>query len=336
MDNQETKRNIKLGAFVLGGVALFLIILFYLGRENNIFNKTFSVSAIFKNVEGLKDGDNVWLSGVKIGTVKKVSIISEGQVIVTLSLKERQNEFIKKDATANIGSDGLVGNKIVIIRPGSAAETIHDNDTINSFSPTDTQELFNLAKEVGTDIKAITTDLRGTMSKINEGEGVIGELLNEGDMAKELRASMTAIHRASENAMRATNEINKILVEMNHGDGLMTKLIRDTTYAAQFSRTMDNVSEVGENAKEMARDLKEVTDKMNDKNNAMGVMLTDTVFAEKLKATMINMEKSSAKLDENLTAMRSSWPFKKGFKKKKANYRNKEKSRWSGFQQKYW
>ncbi len=315
MDNQEAKRNIKLGAFVIGGVALFLITLFYLGRENNIFNKTFTVSAIFKNVEGLKEGDNVWLSGVKIGTVKKVSITDEGRVIVSLSLKEKQNEFIKKDATANIGSDGLVGNKIVIIRPGTAPETIQDNDTINSFSPTDTQELFNLAKEVGTDIKVITTDLRLITGKINEGEGVIGELLNEGEMAKELRASMAAIRKASENATRATNEINKILVEINQGDGLMTKLIRDTTYAAQFSRTMENVEQVGENARKMAADLKEVTDKMNDRNNAIGVLLTDSVFAEKLRSTMINAEKSSAKLDENLKAMRSSWPFKKYFKK---------------------
>ncbi|MBL7841750.1 MAG: MCE family protein [Cyclobacteriaceae bacterium] len=318
MDSQEIKRNTKLGAFVLGGVALFLISVFYLGRENNIFSKTFTVSAVFKNVEGLKDGDNVWLSGVKIGTVKKVSIISEGQVIVTMSLKEKQNEFIKKDATANIGSDGLVGNKIVVIRPGSAAETIHDNDTINSFSPTDTQELFNLAKEVGTDIKAITSDLKMTTAKINAGQGVIGELLNEGDMAKELRASMSAIRRASENATRATNEINKMLTEINQGDGLMTKLIRDTTYAAQFSRTMENVEQVGKNAKKMAADLKEVTDKMNDRNNAMGVLLTDTTFATKLKSTMTNAEKASAKLDENLKAMRSSWPFKKYFRKHKA------------------
>jgi phospholipid/cholesterol/gamma-HCH transport system substrate-binding protein len=318
MDSQEIKRNLKLGAFVLGGVALFLISVFYLGRENNIFSRTFTVSAVFKNVEGLKAGDNVWLSGVKIGTVKKVSIISEGQVIVTMSLKEKQNEFIKKNATANIGSDGLVGNKIVVIRPGSAVETIHDHDTINSFSPTDTQELFNLAKEVGTDIKAITSDLKATTAKINAGQGVIGELLNEGEMAKELRASMLAIRRASENATRATNEINKMLTEINQGDGLMTKLIRDTTYAAQFSRTMDNVEQVGENARKMAADLKEVTDKMNDKNNAMGVLLTDTTFAEKLKSTMTNAEKASAKLDENLKAMRSSWPFKKYFRKNKA------------------
>src|SRR6478736_5924292 len=126
METQEIKQNVLLGAFVLGGMILLLSAIFYLGQQNSIFNKTFEVSAVFKNVEGLKEGDNVWLSGVKIGTVKKVSITDEGRVVVSLSLKEKQNEFIKKDATANIGSDGLVGNKIVIIRPGTASETIHD------------------------------------------------------------------------------------------------------------------------------------------------------------------------------------------------------------------
>src|SRR5688572_23932585 len=129
MESKEYRQNLKLGLFVLSGMALFLLSVFYIGSERNVFNKTFTVSAIFKNVEGLTEGDNVWLSGVKIGTVKNVTIISEGQVIVSLSLKDKQNEFVKKDATAFIGSDGLVGSKIVVIRPGASQQIIHDNDT---------------------------------------------------------------------------------------------------------------------------------------------------------------------------------------------------------------
>ena len=110
MKTDETKQNIKLGLFVVAGIALFLISVFFIGSENNVFNRTFQAFAIFKNVEGLKEGDNVWLSGVKIGTVKDVKIVSEGKVIVELSLKHKQNEFIKSNATAFIGSDGFVGN----------------------------------------------------------------------------------------------------------------------------------------------------------------------------------------------------------------------------------
>jgi phospholipid/cholesterol/gamma-HCH transport system substrate-binding protein len=164
VETKEIAQQVKLGAFVLAGVVLFLISVFFIGSENNIFSKTFTISAIFKNVEGLKEGDNVWLSGVKIGTVTGVRIVSEGRVIVDLSLKDRQNQFIKKDATAFVGSDGLVGNKLVVIRPGTSPQIVHDNDTINTDSPADTQELIGIAKDVGENTRSLTADLSALLA----------------------------------------------------------------------------------------------------------------------------------------------------------------------------
>ena len=129
--------------------------------------------------------------------IKNVQIISEGKVIVKLSLKDKQNEFIKKDATAFIGSDGLIGNKIVIIRPGSNAKIIENGDTINSYSPTDTQELFNIAKEVGTNTRSITDDLKLISSRLSKGEGVFGELLHDGQISSDVVDSeRTQLQRA--------------------------------------------------------------------------------------------------------------------------------------------
>src|SRR5690606_30443660 len=160
MKSKEVDQNVKLGMFVVAGLVLFLAAVVLIGSENNIFNKTFSINAIFKNVEGLKEGDNVWLSGVKIGTVRQVRIIKEGHVVVTLNLKENQNKFIKKDATAFIGSDGLVGSKIVVIRPGTSNQVIQHTDTIGALSPTDTQELINIAKDVGDNTRSLTDNLK--------------------------------------------------------------------------------------------------------------------------------------------------------------------------------
>src|SRR5688500_16118039 len=261
MESSEFKQNVKLGLFVLAGVALFLVSVFYIGSERNVFNKTFTVSAVFKNVEGLTEGDNVWLSGVKIGTVKNVTIISEGQVVVNLSLKDKQNEFIKKNATAFIGSDGLVGSKIVVIRPGTARETIHDNDTINSFSPTDTQELINIAKDVGSNTRSLTDDLKLITAKINKGQGVVGELLNEGELSRDLRETINSLRLASQNTNQATLDLKTLVAEVNGGEGLVTKLIKDSTYAATFNDALQNVAEVGVNAKAMSEDLKEVVSK---------------------------------------------------------------------------
>lgn len=315
MEEKTVKQNLKLGAFVIGGILLFLIALFYLGREDNMFNKTFMVSAVFKNVEGLGVGDNVWLSGVKIGTVKHVQIISESQVLVSLSLKDKQNQFIKTNATAYVGSDGLVGNKIVVIRPGDAATAIHDNDTINSFSPADTQELLNIAKDVGTSAKAITDDLKVIASRLNSGEGVIGELLKDGPLAQDLRQTMVALRTTGENASQLTRDAKKIMREVNEGDGLLTKLINDTTYAVTFDRTLTNIGKVGENTKKMSEDLQSVIDKMNSKDNAVGVFLADSAFAKNLKTTLGNAKSASYKLDENMEALQHNFLFRGYFRR---------------------
>ncbi len=317
MENQDIKRNIKLGVFVLGGVIIFLGSIFYLGREGNLFNKTFAVSAIFKNVEGLKEGDNVWLSGVKIGIVKRVEIVSEGKVIVALSLKDKQNEFLKKNATAFVGSDGLVGNKIVVIRPGTADQIIQENDTINSLSPADTQELFNIAKEVGMNTRSITDDLKLISARLHEGEGIFGELLHEGPISKDLRQTIAGLKNTGESVNVMTGEAKKLLTEISNGEGLVTKLIKDTAYAHTFENTLQNIAKVGENSKKMSEDLQTIIAKMNSSDNAVGVLLSDTAFAQKLRGTLDNARSASLKLDENMEALQHNFLLKGYFRKQK-------------------
>lgn len=326
MESEDIKKTIKLGGFVIGGVVIFLTALFYLGREGNLFNKTFVISAIFKNVEGLKEGDNVWLSGVKIGMVKQVQIISEGQVIVQLALKDKQNEFIRNDATAFIGSDGLVGNKIVVIRPGVANQIIHDQDTINALSPTDTQELFNIAKEVGVNARSISNDLKLISERLNKGEGIFGELLHDGAISNDIRKTVKSLEMTGKNADALTAEARKIMEEIQDGDGLITRLIKDTAYAETFENTLQNVATVGENAKNMSEELKEVIDKMNSSENAIGVLLADSAFARKLRGTMDNAQSASIKLDDNMEALQHNFLFRGYFRKQKKAEERKRKN----------
>lgn len=317
MEDQEFKQNIKLGAFVLIGLVLFAVALFFVGKETTFFNRTFTISAVFKNIEGLKEGDKVWLSGVKIGTVSHVQIVAEGKVIVGLSLRDKQNEFIKTNATAFIGSDGLVGNKIVVIRPGNAATIVQDSDTINTLSPTDTQELINIAKEVGANTRGLTDDLKLITARINKGEGIVGELLHEGPISRDLRETISSLRSAGENTNRATQDLKMMLAQINSGNGLVTKLITDSTYADTFERALNNVAEVGKNSKIMSEDLKAVISKFGDKNNAIGVLLADTAFANKLRATLGNAESASVKLDENMVALQHNFLLRGYFKKQK-------------------
>jgi len=324
VNTPEVKQNLKLGTFVLGGLILFVVSVFFIGKESNIFNKTFVISAIFKNVEGLQKGDNVWLSGVKIGTVKSVDIFIEGKVVVNLSLRDKQNKFIRKDATASIGSDGFIGNKIVVIRPGTSDKMIDHGDTINSLSPTDTQDIINIAKEVGENTKSITTDLKAIVAKINRGEGLAGELLTEGPMTKDVRATVSGLKLTAQNASKASVDLEGLLDEMKHGKGLLPTVISDTTFAKTFEQAMSNVKLVSQNAAIVARNLEGVSAKMNNTDNAVGVLLADTASANKLKQTLRNTESASEKLNENMEALKHNFLFR-GYFRRQAKKEKKEK-----------
>jgi phospholipid/cholesterol/gamma-HCH transport system substrate-binding protein len=323
VETKEVAQQVKLGAFVLGGIALFLATAFLIGKENNIFSKTFNISASFKNVEGLKPGDNVWLSGVKIGTVSDVKIASEGKVVVKLTLKDKQNEFIRKDAEASIGSDGLVGNKIVVIRPGTSAYAVTENDTINTASPADTQQLINIAKDVGENTRSLTNDLSLISKRINEGKGVVGELLTDGALAQDLRAAVANLKNTGSNTALASKELHTLLYELRHGDGLMPMLISDTSYARTFKGALTNIEEVSANAKVVSQHLQSLASKMDKGDNAVGVLLNDEHLAEKLKTTIDNAEQASQKLDDNMEALQHNFLFR-GYFKKEAKRKAKE------------
>ena len=315
MEEQEVKERTKLGAFVAGGSALFLLAVLFIGNASNFFNKTFVVSAIFKNVEGLKEGDKVWLSGVQIGVVKTVRIVHVGKVSVNLSLREKQNEFIRKNASASIGSDGLIGNRIVVIQPGDSPTIIQEDDTLNAVSPADTQQLINIAKEVGENTKSVTFDLKSISSKIKNGQGLIGELLNEGPFAKDLRQTVANFKASGENIAKASDEIKDVAEDMKRGKGLVPALLSDTSYVSAFKQAIFNIKKVSANAATISKNLEGITTKMNDKNNTVGVLLADTTVAHQIKTIIKNSEIASYKLDENMEALKHNFLTRGYFKK---------------------
>jgi phospholipid/cholesterol/gamma-HCH transport system substrate-binding protein len=321
MEKREVARQIRLGVFVLGGIALFLTAVFLIGSENNIFSRTFTIAAVFRNVEGLKPGDNVWLSGVKVGTVSDVRIVNEGEVIVHLALRERQNQFIYNDAIASIGSDGLVGSKIVVIRPGKSGRVVTREDTLQTLSPTDTQDILELAKDVGENTRIITEDLRRIAEGISAGRGIVGELLNEGALAQDIRSSIQSLRVAGANTARASSELQSLVSDLRSGPGLIPMLVSDTGYASTFQHVLANLEKVSVEADEFSSELRQLTKKVNDSDNAVGVLLSDTAVAMNLKETIENVTMASGKLDENMEALRHNFLFRRYFRRQERQER---------------
>src|SRR5690349_12707063 len=112
---KEVSKNIRLGVFVLLGTILLIAALYLIGNNHNLFGNTFRISAEFYNVNGLMPGNNVRFSGIDVGTVESVEIVSDSSVRVVMVIEQDIRKYIRKNAVASIGTDGLMGNKLVNI-----------------------------------------------------------------------------------------------------------------------------------------------------------------------------------------------------------------------------
>ena len=104
----NNKRAATVGIFILFGVAIFIAGILTLGGQKKTFEKKVAVKAVFSDVGGLQEGNNVWFSGVKIGTIKKMNFTPNSQVEVIMSIESKAQQYIKKDAKAKISSEGFI------------------------------------------------------------------------------------------------------------------------------------------------------------------------------------------------------------------------------------
>lgn len=331
MKLKEISTQVKVGIFVLTGLILFLVAVAYIGMDKNLFSRTFTLYSTFRSVEGLQTGNNVWLSGVKIGTVKSVTIAGNDLVVVEMKLNDRQNTFISKDAVANIGSDGLVGSKIVVIRPGQARAVVQEYDTIKSTSPVDTQEIIDMAQDVGKDFQSLTRDLNVLINKFNRGDGVVGDLLNDGPLAQDLRIAIDNAKTTVATASRATQEINMLTAEvrnmveeMRNGSGIVTAMLKDTSWTRSFEQTIQNMEQISSKTAAISGDLERLSANINDTGTPIGMLMGDTAVANNLQEAISSAQLGAEKFDENMEALQNNF-FLRGFFRRKEKREKKER-----------
>src|SRR5215831_10857467 len=125
------RRAIIVGVFIFLGLAFLIGGILTIGNLHNTFVRKINVITIFDDVNGLQNGNNVWFSGVKVGTVSRINFYGKSQVRVSMKLDAKSQQYIRKDAKVKISTDGLIGNKIIVIYGGSSqAPEVESGDTL--------------------------------------------------------------------------------------------------------------------------------------------------------------------------------------------------------------
>jgi phospholipid/cholesterol/gamma-HCH transport system substrate-binding protein len=188
----------KLGLFIVVGLVLLVFGLYFIGKQKNLFVSVFPIRAVFNNVSGLKIGNNVRFGGIAVGTVDGIQLLNDTSVQVNMNIKSEVRKFIKQDASASIGSDGLVGDRVVLISPGSMnREPVKDNEILVSRAPVETEQIMAGLKTSADNAAIITQQLAEIANKVNHGHGIIARLLGDTSMGNNLHATMVNLKKGS-------------------------------------------------------------------------------------------------------------------------------------------
>src|SRR4030095_835743 len=323
----QNKRAVIVGIFILIGVAIFMGALITLGKQKKTFTKGIPVKAVFDNVNGLQPGDNIWFSGVKVGTVKKLELSSNARVIVDMTIDKKSREFIHEDVKAKIGSDGLIGNKIVVLYGGTqTVPTIKANDILKVETALSTEEMMNSLQENNKNLLAITSDFKMISRRLANGEGTVGKLLTDDSFMDQLQATAATLHSASSNIQLLSSNMADYTAKLQTKGALANDLVSDTTIFKSLRSSVAQIQEASDNAKELTDNLRTASQKINDSSNTVGVLLHDQQTADNLRATLENLQSGTQKFDEDMEALQHNFLFR-GFFRKKAKREQAEQQK---------
>lgn len=327
MGAAENRRSVIVGIFVFLAMVILVAGIFILGGNQKRFGESIQVTALFKDVTGLKKGNNVVFSGVKIGVVKNISFTGASQVAIAFNIEEEARKYIHKNAFAKIGSEGIIGNRTIVIYGGSeGAPIIENGDVLQTEAQLSTEEMMQTLQQSNKNLLAITTDVKDLSSKLVKGEGLAGALLTDEKLAANFRAIVANLERTSATSVRASQALTQFSNKLNTEGGLADELLTDTAVFHKLRSTMGQLEKTMASASSITNKLNTTADKLNSNNNALGVLLNDEQFALDLQLTMQNLEAGTDKLDANLESLQHSILLN-GFFRRKAKRDARQKER---------
>ncbi|PTX18317.1 phospholipid/cholesterol/gamma-HCH transport system substrate-binding protein [Pontibacter mucosus] len=310
------------GIFVLIAIVIFVIGILTLGGQQKRFIESITVSTVFDDVEGLKVGNNVWFSGVKIGTVKAIELFGEAQVRVVMNIEQEAQKYIRQDSRARVSSESLIGNRIIEIIGGTPSRpAVQDGDILAAEPGMNTDDIMKKLQQNNENLATITGNFSLISEKLVRGEGTVGTLLTDTTLAKDFRNMVASLENTSRNASRASQELSRFSRKLNTNGGLADELLTDTVVFSRLQQSMTELEKATQSATQMVQNLEQASSKVNNDNNAVGVLLNDPEFARQLQSTMQNLETSTEKLDENMEAMQSNFLLRGFFRKREKEQR---------------
>ncbi|KAB1158210.1 MlaD family protein [Flavobacterium luteum] len=321
MNELPNKRAVMVGFFIFLGLLFLFGAILMVGNLHQTFKRKIKLVTFFDNVNGLQKGANIWFSGVKIGTVGSISIDKKTSVLVNLNVERNAQNYIRKDAFAKISTDGLIGNKVIIIYGGTnKSNAILEGDTLAVKPSFSIDNILITLQKNNENLLEITSNFKTITKKMTTNEGTVGKLLNDNTLYNNINSVASSLNDASAKAKKLIGSLNDYSAKFNNKGTIANELVTDTIVYSSLKKSALQLHQMVETANVFINNLKEAS---TNPNTATGVLLHDEESGTSLKKTIKNLENSSQKLEEDLEAVRHNFLFKSYFKNQEKQAKKK-------------
>lgn len=312
MPSNSTSNQVRLGLFVVAGVGCLLVILYLLGRQQNLFQRSLPVQADFRNVAGLLTGNNVRLGGITVGTVKDITILNDTTVRVAMSLNKDVQRFVRRNAVASIGTDGLVGNTIVNLTAGPGpAPAVQAGDVLPTHEQASLDAMLATLNISNKNLVGITTGLRSVTDKLNDSKA-LWQLLGNEQLPADVSRTLGNAAAASAQLNGAAADVRLLTRGVRQGRGPLGYLLTDKAFAGQLGHAARQLAGTSDT---LAATLNGLQRQVQTGGGPVQTLLTDTTAARQLRHTVSNVAQSTAKLNQSMTALQHNFLLRGYFRK---------------------
>jgi len=324
---KDTSKTFRVGIFVITGLALFILGIYLIGANQNMFKKTFTISANFNNVSGLMQGNNVRYSGINIGNVKNITMVNDSTITVDMNIDEKMVQHIKKDAIATIGTDGLVGNSIVNIIPGKGkASIVISGDFIQSYTKIGTEDMLNTLSTTNENAALLTAKLLKVADALSDDKGTLGMLINDTTVAVNLKQTFNQLKTTSMEASKAMKELNTIISSLDIENSVAGTLLNSSDQAEKVESLIANLDSSSQEINKVIKNINQTVTEFKEGKGALNYLSQDKEFANQIKETMKNINEGTLKFNENMEALKHNF-LTRGYFRKMERQKTKEEKK---------
>ena len=310
---------IKLGIFVLTGLTLLIFALYLLGKNKTLFGSRFELKAHFRDVNGLLVGNNVRFSGIDVGSVLDIMILNDTVIEVTMNLNKNMSGFIRNNSLASIGTDGLIGNRVINITPMSGGKPfVKDGEMLPSRAEVSTEQMLQTLNRTNQTVSKIAEEVLATVKLVNSSSE-LASLLNDKSLSSNLRQSLQNLNETTRRSSILMNNALSTFKLASEGNGTIATLLTDTTLSMEIRQVVSQINTLESSADRLVKDLNvvitSVEKDINQGSGAVNALMRDSIMADRLRATIENAEKGTAAFAQDMEALKSNFLFRRYFKK---------------------